>query len=404
MFLSKGTLIITLLSFPASAAIGRVSAIKVDQASKDELLQKQKYVPYKNRNSNSDSDIKTLRHRHHHDHHSLLLVSYRDDAGYGNVVSHAKKMEGQGKSVNVKKNFKFKTKHKVEVEKEKGKGKDVNNLIEDEEDVAFISGFSVVKAESDDIDAEIAALSALDGVTAVEEDTMVHILSTEYQQKLRGRGYGYGYGGLAEHVREIQDSIKTTADEIGDDHGRSLAEAEETPYGITMVNAAYVWNKEPPPPPPSSPKMKICVVDTGYDLGHEDLPNSQDHGVAGWHDDDGSFGLWDSDGHGHGTHCAGTIGAVGNNNKGVTSLNPDPDKFDFFIGKGLSDSGSGSNANVMNAVQACVNNGAKVISMSLGGSVYSSTTNAFYEEMYDSGGELRSTASAYCNVQPSSHT
>ena len=100
---------------------------------------------------------------------------------------------------------------------------------------------------------------------------------------------------------------------------------------------------------------------------------------------------------GHGTHCAGTIGAIGNNEIGVTSVNPDPTKFQFFIGKGLSNSGSGSNANVVKAVEACVNAGAKVISMSLGGSGYSSTTDAFYKDQYDKGGEL-----VFTVVHPSS--
>ena len=100
---------------------------------------------------------------------------------------------------------------------------------------------------------------------------------------------------------------------------------------------------------------------------------------------------------GHGTHCAGTIGAIGNNEIGVTSVNPDPTKFQFFIGKGLSNSGSGTNANVVKAVEACVNAGAKVISMSLGGSGYSSTTDAFYKDQYDKGGEL-----VFTVVHPSS--
>ena len=64
-------------------------------------------------------------------------------------------------------------------------------------------------------------------------------------------------------------------------------------------------------------------------------------------------------------------------------MNPDPSKFTFYIGKGLSDSGSGSSSGVMAAVQACVDNGAKVISMSLGGGGYSATSNAAYEDYYD---------------------
>ncbi len=390
MFLPKGTtLLITSLAIAASAAVGRVAADDVDPSSTGELLPK--YVPY---------DTKGI---------TTLLVSYSDEKGHDNVVSHTKKMKGQGKSVSEKKNFKLKTKHKVKKAKSSsndgskkgakaGKTKDVKdrklNLFDAEKEDKYISGFSVIEVESDDVAAEIAALSALPGVTTVEEDSMMHILSTDYDKKKKLRGEK---GGVAEHVREIQDSIKTTADEIGDvssSHHGERRLAEETPYGIDMVNAEYVWNKGAP-----QSTIKICVVDTGYDLGHEDLPTASD-GVEGW-GPGGAFGLWDEDGNGHGTHCAGTIGAIGNNGIGVTSVNPDPDRFTFFIGKGLSNSGSGSAQSVMDSVRKCVENGAKVISMSLGcDDCYTDVENALYEDTYDAGGELRSTVSAYCNAQP----
>jgi hypothetical protein len=41
--------------------------------------------------------------------------------------------------------------------------------------------------------------------------------------------------------------------------------------------------------------IKICVVDTGYDLGHEDLPTESAHGVDGFNQYDQ---LWSVDGHG----------------------------------------------------------------------------------------------------------
>merc|ERR1711971_1385328 len=49
----------------------------------------------------------------------------------------------------------------------------------------------------------------------------------------------------------------------------------------------------------------------------------------------------------------------------------------------LSDSGSGSNSGVLGAVQSCVDDGAKVISLSLGGEGYSSTTDEFYKDLYE---------------------
>ncbi|KAL7490563.1 hypothetical protein ACHAWT_000127, partial [Skeletonema menzelii] len=155
-----------------------------------------------------------------------------------------------------------------------------------------------------------------------------------------------------------------------------------------MVASAYVNDKSPPV---GAQPIKICVVDTGYDLGHEDLPKSS-HGVDGFSPYDGNTELWDVDGHGHGTHCAGTIGAIGDNDIGVTSVNPDPTKFKFYIGKGLSNAGYGAWSDAMSSINACVNNGAKVISMSFGGREYSTNFDNLVKDHYDNGVLLISAA------------
>jgi len=362
MFLSKGTIGLSLAALAASA--GTVSASADDGLFTDPLMFS--YEPY------DAGSTKTI------------LVSYRDDSGHKNIVNHTKKMKGEGKQVK-EKNHRLKKAHTLKGAPgssgdKKGKPKKDRRLRWLQEDQAIMAGFSVLELETDDLKAEIAAISAIEGVTAVEQDGMMHIMSTEYEQKIRGGG------GVAEHIREIQDAISTTADELPEvdaeaHHGRRLA--EETPYGIDMVNASYVWPKTPVMTEP----IKICVVDTGYDLGHEDLPESD--GIAGFN----NYGQsWSDDGNGHGTHCAGTIGAIGGNSIGVTSVNPDPSKFTFYIGKGLSNSGSGTTVGVMDAVKACVDAGAKVISLSLGGGGYSAIDNAFYEAIYDEDGELTSIA------------
>ena len=352
-FLSKGTLALSLSLLAASAAIGTVSAVDFDVLTNEEAVN-----PY---DVWDDGGTKTL------------LVSFEDEAGHDSVVAHAKKKKEQGLKI-TEKVITFAKAQKISKADKEGKaGKTERRLRWLQEDDAIATGFSVIELDSDDLQAEIDALSELQGVTAVEEDGIMHIESMEYQQKLRGGG------GPADHIREIQDAIRAATYQFPDDeiefspnvegeeaagarHGRSLL--QETPYGINMVNASHVWSKTPVMTEP----IKICVVDTGYDLGHLDLPNEQEHNVTGWHkvNSDGStpFGKWDVDGHGHGTHCAGTIGAIGTNTIGVSSVNPDPSKFQFIIGKGLSDSGSGSNANVMEAVTECVNAGAKVVSMS----------------------------------------
>jgi len=119
-----------------------------------------------------------------------------------------------------------------------------------------------------------------------------------------------------------------------------------------------------------------------YYNNHEDLPilNVDNDGFSPYEGQ-----LWNVDGHGHGTHCAGTIGAIGKNGKGVTSVNPDPSKFSFFIGKGLTNSGSGSSSGVLQAVETCKESGANIISMSLGGGGFSTVANSTYASIYDAG-------------------
>jgi subtilisin family serine protease len=73
------------------------------------------------------------------------------------------------------------------------------------------------------------------------------------------------------------------------------------PYGIKLVQAPDLWSAERKPKP-----VKICIVDTGYDITHDDLPSE---GVTS---SNTRFEDAFSDGDGHGTHIAGIIGALGN--------------------------------------------------------------------------------------------
>jgi len=183
---------------------------------------------------------------------------------------------------------------------------------------------------------------------------------------------------MVELDQEVHALPNMRANDVDADKGRRrLQDTEDTPYGITMVNPDNLQQGEN--------NIKICVVDTGYDNGHEDLPTlvEENDGFSPYVNQ-----LWYVDGHGHGSHCAGTIGAIGGNNVGVTSVNPISEKFSFFIGKGLRDTGSGSTSGVMDAVQKCVDAGAKVISMSLGGAGPSQLASDQYKEHYDTDGVL----------------
>ena len=99
-------------------------------------------------------------------------------------------------------------------------------------------------------------------------------------------------------------------------------------------------------------------------------------------------GVWATDGHGHGTHCAGTIGSVGDNNVGVVGIRKDPNLFRFHVGKGLSNEGFGYESDILAAVWGCVDRGSRVISMSLEGAESSETADEFYRDMYTNHGVL----------------
>jgi len=87
-----------------------------------------------------------------------------------------------------------------------------------------------------------------------------------------------------------------------------------TPYGITQVHALDVDDSQ-------VSNRKVCVIDTGYDLGHPDLQTMNINGTD-LHPRPGYNGstAWSKDEVGHGTHVAGTIAAIGNNGIGVQGV------------------------------------------------------------------------------------
>ena len=99
-----------------------------------------------------------------------------------------------------------------------------------------------------------------------------------------------------------------------------------------------------------------CIVDSGIAMDHADLEGVN---LAGWKDFiNGNGDPYDD--HGHGTSMAGLLVANGWL-KGVAK------DVDLLVAKALGSDGSGSAAIVADAVDWCVQNGAHVISLSLGG-------------------------------------
>lgn len=98
------------------------------------------------------------------------------------------------------------------------------------------------------------------------------------------------------------------------------------------------------------------ICDTGADRSHPDLAN-----CIATRNFTNSPGNGDRDPNGHGTHCTGTVGSV-NPNIGMAP------GCRTVHGKCLSDAGSGSGLGIAAAIRWCVEQGAEVISLSLGSS------------------------------------
>ncbi len=130
-----------------------------------------------------------------------------------------------------------------------------------------------------------------------------------------------------------------------------------------------------------SKAVTVAVIDTGGDYRHQDLAantwrntreiagNGVDDDSNGFVDDVHGYDFVNRDGdpmddNGHGTHVAGTIGAVGNNNIGVVGVNHNVSLMHL---KFLDSSGNGDTLNAVRAVDYATRMGAKVINASFGG-------------------------------------
>ena len=149
--------------------------------------------------------------------------------------------------------------------------------------------------------------------------------------------------------------------------------AQTTPYGYTMVQANQFAQSD-------TTARKVCIIDTGYNLGHPDLPGTND-GVTG-QANNSAVGNWYNDGNGHGTHVAGTIAAY-DNNEGVVGVYPG---VDMHIVKIFNDNGQWTYASdLIDAITQCQDAGSNVVNMSLGGGSSSTTERNAMQSFTDAG-------------------
>ncbi|MCX7568483.1 S8 family peptidase [Tumebacillus sp. DT12] len=112
----------------------------------------------------------------------------------------------------------------------------------------------------------------------------------------------------------------------------------------------------------------IAIIDTGIDLDHPDLaakivPGATFVDRTTTADDD----------EGHGTHCAGIAAGIGNNGVGISGMDQTAKLMPVKV---LNKRGSGYTSDIIEGVYFAADNGADVLSMSLGGG---GATSAFQD-------------------------
>ncbi|HKB04289.1 MAG TPA: S8 family serine peptidase [Gemmataceae bacterium] len=145
------------------------------------------------------------------------------------------------------------------------------------------------------------------------------------------------------------------------------------------IDAPEAWNTSV-----GTGNTVVAVIDTGIDYNHPDLSanmwhnpgeipgNGRDDDGNGFRDDVYGYDFANNDANpmddnGHGTHVAGTIGAIGDNGVGVAGIDWHAR---IMALKFLDASGSGYMSDAVRALNYAVANGAKVVNNSYGGGGY----------------------------------
>jgi thermitase len=221
-------------------------------------------------------------------------------------------------------------------------------------------------------DPSAAAVGSMD-LASIQIEVENIDLSSVSQKNPRTTELGKAIPKTINHEKEAQVILK--------DPAMSLA------WGLKTTNAKSAWRVST-----GSRDIVVAIIDTGADVRHPDLsqnlwvnPGESGTDVKGRNkssngiDDDGNGYVDDihgwnfvrndsdlSDNHGHGTHIAGIVGAVGGNGIGISGISPN---VSLMILKYYDPKAAGVNnlLNTVKAIQYAVRMRANIINYSGGG-------------------------------------
>lgn len=192
-----------------------------------------------------------------------------------------------------------------------------------------------------------------------------HFLSAELSseadiEKLRRSPHirSVEHNNIDEPIFEAVPFVDYADDTDSDDGGNVNRERqieEMIPEAVTMIQAHQLDLGSDAP--------TICICDSGYALGHPDLPQPPQVQGTNMVLNNGRVLKWDEDHTGHGTESASIIAAVEGNGQGLRGASPG---VRLHITRGLDDDKRSTVSQMFRAIQQCVEAGAQIINLSLG--------------------------------------
>jgi subtilisin len=227
---------------------------------------------------------------------------------------------------------------------------DADALFLPEIGVALISG-NTAQERSLGVQSEIATDSPIESI-----DPEYFQFATPYSGQYQGGFTESVEGSNSEYLRGFLRAAEMIARDLQPGNGQQQLETEEE---VLVLGATWGLRAcKVLPSLRSGAGIKVAVLDTGFDIGHPDF--------AGRPIVSETFvGEPVQDLNGHGTHCTGT--ACGSKAPaGSTPRYGIGFRASIFIGKVLTNSGSGTQAGVLAGMNWAIANRCPVISMSLG--------------------------------------
>lgn len=196
--------------------------------------------------------------------------------------------------------------------------------------------------------------------TSPESQGRVLSVSPELVHHVRENDYVRGY---VDGVRDLGDRLGVSSVPVPPPSG-SGASGSAPGVQFFRDNTDFTWGIQATATQLSSysgQAIAVAVLDTGFDSTHPDF--------AGRAITMQSFVPGESaeDGHGHGTHCIGT--SCGPKSPGSGPRYGVAYSADIFVGKVLSNAGSGTDGGILAGIDWAIGQGCAVISMSLGADV-----------------------------------